>query len=133
MLLVPLECRFNGPVPRSLALGAVVDQATLSRRQALARAGALSRMAARARADIAHWRRFDAGTLALLRGRERLEWARAEAERWRRRAVTSGADQEPPPYWTAAATRVYPERSDQDHHTAAPRSTGGQAKNRGAP
>lgn len=95
MLPDPLERRFNGPVPRALAWGAAVDQATLRRRQALARAGALSRMAARARADIAHLRRFSPGSsdgsAALSRGRERLEWARAEAEGWRRRAVSATA------------------------------------------
>ncbi|WP_404383588.1 hypothetical protein [Caenispirillum salinarum] len=87
MLPETLERRFNGPVPRALTLGAVVDEAVLRRRQALARARALSGMAARARADIAHLRRHAAPPPALSRGTDRLEWARAEAEHWRRRAL----------------------------------------------
>ncbi|EKV27048.1 hypothetical protein C882_1977 [Caenispirillum salinarum AK4] len=87
MLPETLERRFNGPVPCALALGTVVDEAVLRRRQALARARALARMAARARADVAHLRRRAAPSAALSRCADRLEWARAEAEHWRRRAL----------------------------------------------
>lgn len=58
MLPETLERRFNGPVPRTLALGAVVDEAVLCRRQAAARVRTLMRMAARAPAGITCLRRF---------------------------------------------------------------------------
>lgn len=88
MLPETLERRFNGPVPRTLALGAVVDEAVLCRRQAAARVRTLMRMAARAPAGITCLRRFaPPATPALARAVARLAWARAEAETWRRRVL----------------------------------------------
>jgi hypothetical protein len=84
MLPDSLECRFNGPVPRALVYGAAVDETVLRCRQAAQRAQAVARIAARARADIAHLRRFAPTAAALSRSAERLAWARHEAESWRR-------------------------------------------------
>lgn len=85
-MLDHLERRFNGPVPRALRHGATIDDSTLRRRQALARARSLGRMAAVARADIAHLRRRAGAPALLERCIRRLAWARAEAEAWRRAA-----------------------------------------------
>lgn len=83
-----LHRRFTGPVPRALRRGLDTDETALRHRQALARARALGRLAARARADVAFLRHHQGPAAAALpRCTARLAWARTEAEAWRRAAA----------------------------------------------
>lgn len=89
MLPETLERRFNGPVPRTLALGAVVDEAVLCRPSGR-RAGShpdAHGPPARLPASPACAVSAPPATPALARAVARLAWARAEAETWRRRVL----------------------------------------------